>query len=60
VKFLLRDGADGAVVIEHDGARAGRALIEREDIRHGRSLYNAPMEKGLLRELLAEFLGTFV
>ena len=47
-------------MVEHDGARAGRALIEREDVRHGRSLYNAPMQKGLLRELLAEFFGTFV
>ena len=40
-EFLLRDRLDGAVVVEHDGARAGRALIEREDVRHGRPLYNA-------------------
>ena len=34
-EFLLRDRADRAVVIEDDGARAGRALVERKDVRHG-------------------------
>jgi hypothetical protein len=33
-------------VIEDDGARAGGALIEREDERHGRSLYNASRKQG--------------
>jgi MIP family channel proteins len=47
-------------VVEHERPGAGRALIEREDVRHGRPLYNAPMPKGLMRELLAEFFGTFI
>jgi len=59
-EFLLRHRLDRAVVVEHDGPGAGRALVESEDVRHGRPLYNAPMQKGLMRELLAEFLGTFV
>ena len=54
-ELLLRDGADRAALVEHDRAGAGGALIEREDVRHGRcsvrlagqSLYNAPMPKGL-------------
>ena len=70
-----------AVVIEQDGARAGGALIECEDVRHdGRSLCRsvrcigtAPTSDAACyilrpcpnptrnpRELLAEFLGTFV
>src|SRR5262245_16639880 len=57
-ELLLRDAADRTVAIEHDGARARGALIESEDERHGRRLYNAPMSKGLMRELCAEFFGT--
>src|SRR5262249_23295138 len=59
-ELLLRQGPDRAVAIEDDGARARGALIEREDERHGRPLYNAAMLKGLSRELLAEFFGTFI
>src|SRR5438067_9860078 len=47
-------------MVKDDGAGAGGALIEREDVGHGRPLYNAPMPKGLLREMLAEFFGTFI
>ena len=36
LELPLPDGDDGAVVIEDDGARAGRALIEGEDVRHAR------------------------
>jgi hypothetical protein len=38
-ELLLRDAANRAALVEHDGARAGRALVEREDV-HGASLYN--------------------
>ena len=34
LELLLADGHDGAVVIENDGARAGRALVEGEDVWH--------------------------
>ena len=34
LELLLRDADDGAVVVEHDGAGAGGALVEREDVRH--------------------------
>ena len=34
LELLLADGEDGAVVIEDDGTRAGRALVEGEDVRH--------------------------
>ena len=33
-KLLLRDGDDGARVVEHDGARTGGALVEGEDVAH--------------------------
>jgi DNA-binding transcriptional LysR family regulator len=33
-ELLLRDRADGAIVVEDDGPRAGGALIERENVRH--------------------------
>src|SRR5262249_1827379 len=66
-EFLLRHRHDFAVPIEDDGTRAGGALIERENAGHvrvGRSkvrLYNtSAMTKAPLREVLAEFLGTFV
>src|SRR5207244_5759788 len=60
-----------AVAIEDDGARARRALVESEDERHGRPLYNAHERnvlgglgglfmRSLWRELLAEFFGTFI
>src|SRR5581483_6146140 len=55
-EFFLRDRTNGAVVIEHDGPRAGRSLVEREHVTHPRDYTMAPMK----RELLAEFLGTFV
>ena len=34
-ELLLRHRDDGAGVIEDDGPRAGRALVEREDVFHG-------------------------
>ena len=34
LELALRDAGDGAVVIEEDGARAGGALIEGEDVLH--------------------------
>src|SRR5439155_2648916 len=40
-EFLLRDRANAAVAIEDDRARAGRALIQRQDVRHSPALYNA-------------------
>src|SRR5262249_24835072 len=33
-ELLLRDGKERAARIEHDGTRAGRALVEREDAAH--------------------------
>ena len=61
-ELLLRDRADGAVVIEDDGARTGRALIEREDVRHGRVTIQCPRQDSCRKrsgaELLAEFFGT--
>ena len=33
-EFLLRDGDDREILAEHDGARGGGALIEREQIGH--------------------------
>src|SRR5262249_43443232 len=39
-EFLLRHAADRAVFVEHDRARARRALVQGEDERHGRRLYN--------------------
>src|SRR5581483_7022442 len=42
--------------IEHDGPRAGRSLVEREHVTHPRDYTMARMK----RELLAEFLGTFI
>src|SRR5262245_51519021 len=53
-------------MVEDDRARARRPLIERENVGHGRRVYNGTafkevlMAKGIGRELLAEFLGTFV
>ena len=35
LKLALADGDDGRVVIEDDRARAGGALVEGEDVRHG-------------------------
>src|SRR5581483_673773 len=55
-EFFLRDRTNGAVVIEHDGPRAGRSLVEREHVTHPRDYTMARMK----RELLAEFLGTFI
>src|SRR5204863_7453588 len=36
-ELLLRDGHDGACVIEDDGTRAGRPLIESENVFHVRA-----------------------
>src|SRR6202035_1500736 len=33
-KLFLRHGGDGALVGKEDGARAGRALVERKDVVH--------------------------
>src|SRR2546427_10182877 len=33
-EFALRAADRGAFLVEHDGARAGRALIERENVTH--------------------------
>ena len=33
-EFLLRHGAHGARLVEHDGARTGRALVQCKGVRH--------------------------
>jgi len=35
-QFALRGADRGAFLVEHDGARAGGALIERENVTHGK------------------------
>src|SRR5437879_5274134 len=35
-EFALRAADGGAFLVEQDGARAGRALIERENVTHGK------------------------
>src|SRR5205807_8845893 len=35
-QFALRGADRGAFLVEQDGARAGRALIERENVTHGK------------------------
>ena len=44
-ELLLGDRLDAAVVVEHDGARAGRALIEREDVGHGGESTMTPVQR---------------
>jgi hypothetical protein len=44
-ELFLRDRANRAVAVEDDGPRAGRSLVEREDERHGGSLYNGRRER---------------
>ena len=67
-ELLLRNRHDRAVVIEHDGARARGALVESEYVRqelHGSTTVVLAADRGeqrraACREVLAEFLGTFV
>ena len=46
-KLLLGDGDDGALVVEDDGARTGRALIESEDVFHGEEQVTEFFDHGL-------------
>jgi hypothetical protein len=51
-KLPLADGDDRGIVIEDDGARARRALIEGEDVWHYSGSENTAGEDGILLEAL--------